>query len=114
MNQRRQCSSVVTFRIGMHRKGNNIFGASCNVGNKPKVSCPGSTLLLLDAPFEHLGLQIAFGVLRPKPLVGHLGLRVAFGALRPKPLVGHLGLRVAFGALRPKSPIVKVAHASRH
>jgi hypothetical protein len=39
----------------------------------------------LHAPSEHLGLRVAFGALRPKPLVQHLGLRVAFGALRPKP-----------------------------
>jgi hypothetical protein len=38
-----------------------------------------------DIQFDHLGLRVAFGALRPKPVVEHLGLRVAFGALRPKP-----------------------------
>ena|GEM_PF-4796085 len=35
--------------------------------------------------FEHLGLRIAVGVLRPKPQLEHLGLRIAVGVLRPKP-----------------------------
>ena len=34
--------------------------------------------------FDHLGLRIAFGVLRPKPLFEHLGLQVTFGAHSPK------------------------------
>jgi hypothetical protein len=48
---------------------------------------------------EQLGLRVAFGALRPKPLFEQLGLRVAFGALRPKPLFEQLGLRVASSVL---------------
>ncbi len=63
------------------------------------------TRFRVDAQVEHLGLQIAFGVLRPKPPVEHLGLQIAFGVLRPKPQVEHLGLQIAFGVLRPKPQV---------
>ncbi len=45
---------------------------------------------MIETHVEQLGLQVAFGALRPKPQGEQLGLRIACGALRPKPQMVQL------------------------